>query len=110
MKIFHLLILTIIITNLTQAHQPSNAVTYNFEKGLPIINICQKYRLLVDTGSQEVWLADTACKNCYQTLALCPFIKETAKSINYFKGYAKGDYTFLNTCFDSQKILCVKST
>ena len=76
--------------------------------GLPIFSICGDYELMLDTGSEEVWLGDSACQNCYKTMSLCPFLGETKKKVNYFKGVVSGDETSLNTCFGMATVLCAR--
>jgi hypothetical protein len=63
---------------------------------------------LLDTGSEEVWLADSECGSCRKTQSLCPHLKESKQQVSYFRGSVRGDFTYLNTCFGPSRVLCVK--
>lgn len=109
MIICHILVI-IVLTEI--AYTQKKYVELNINKnqlGLPIVTFCDTHQLLIDTGSEEVWMADNSCRQCYQTLSLCPYITELKKEISYFKGKVKGDYIYLKTCFGQQhKIICAK--
>ena len=53
-------------------------------------------------------MADQECVSCHKTLSICPHLKETSQEITYFHGKVRGDFAYINTCFGSNKIICVK--
>ena len=74
--------------------------------GLPIITLCQRYRLLLDTGSKDTWIADLSCQGCPEKTSICPQSQQKSQEIKYFKGAIQGDLAFVGTCLGSQRIVC----
>lgn len=74
--------------------------------GLPILTLCQKYRLLLDTGSKDTWIADLSCQGCPQKTSICPQSQQKSQEIKYFKGAIQGDLAFVGTCLGSHRIVC----
>lgn len=74
--------------------------------GLPILTLCQKYRLLLDTGSKDTWIADLSCQGCPEKASICPQSQQKSQEIKYFKGAIQGDLAFVGTCLGSHRIVC----
>ena len=80
------------------------------ELQLPIITICGEHQFLLDTGSEEVWLADLDCRNCARKTAVCPHIGSKGQSVQYFRGSVRGDFVYFKSCLGTNKIICVKES
>ncbi len=66
------------------------------------------FKVLLDTGSEELWLMDHSCKSCTFTLSLCPHLKFNSKTIalNYFSGRIEGKVSYLNFCGNNIEFIC----
>jgi hypothetical protein len=76
---------------------------------LPLITLCGHHQLLLDTGSREVWIADSACLDCPITTSACPHIARSTSRIDYFRGSVTGDFTYINSCLGTLRVFCAKT-
>ena len=58
----------------------------------------QDAMVLLDSGSNQFWLADNQCSECPYTQSLCPQISESDQRINYYSGNIHGSYSFIKIC------------
>ena len=54
--------------------------------------------VLIDSGSDQFWLADNQCYDCPYTQSLCPQISESDQMITYYSGNIHGSYSFIKIC------------
>ena len=65
--------------HLTSSHTPL----------LELVHLCPhhpKIFIILDTGSEEFWLADNDCWSCSRTQSFCPQVFGSDMAIKYVKG------------------------